>query len=304
MARIEALRTPEAAFAAVPDFAYTPLGVDDLPGYEGLRMAYVDAGPPDAADVFLCLHGNPTWSFLYRKMLPVFLANGARVVAPDLFGFGRSDKPTDERVYTFAFHRESLVRFVERLDLRRITLVCQDWGGLLGLTLPPEQPERYARLIALNTLLGTGDVPIREGFHAWKAYSNSHPDMDVAALMRRSTPILTDAEAAAYGAPFPDVRYKAGVHAFPDLVPITPDMPGAALAREARAWWRTQWRGATFLGAGAKDPVLGEPAMETLRAEIHDAPPPVVFPDGGHFLQEWGAPVARAALAAFAAPNG
>ncbi|HTW85962.1 MAG TPA: haloalkane dehalogenase [Candidatus Sulfotelmatobacter sp.] len=299
MARIDSLRTPEPAFAAVPDFAYAPLAVDDLPGYEGLRLTYVDAGPPGAAHVFLCLHGNPTWSFLYRRMFAVFLAEGARVIAPDLYGFGRSDKPTDERVYTFDFHRDALLRFVERLDLRGVTLVCQDWGGLLGLTLPPAQPDRFARVIAMNTLLATGDVPIREGFFAWKDYSNSHPDMDVAALLRRSTPILRDAEAAAYGAPFPDARYKAGVRAFPDLVPVTPEMDGTAIAREARDWWRTQWRGATFLAAGGKDPVLGEPAMLSLQSVIRDAPPPVVFPDAGHFIQEWGEPVARAALAAF-----
>jgi len=177
MATIEALRTPDEAFAAVPDFAYASHGLEDLPGYEGLRLAYLDEGPRNA-NVFLCLHGNPTWNFLYRKMLPVFLAGGSRVVAPDLFGFGRSDKPVDERVYSFAFHREALLRFVERLDLGRITLVCQDWGGLLGLTLPPVQPERFVRLIAMNTLLATGDVPISDGFMAWKAFSNSRPDLD------------------------------------------------------------------------------------------------------------------------------
>jgi haloalkane dehalogenase len=300
MATIEALRTPEAAFAAVPDFAYPSHGLEDLAGYEGLRLAYLDEGPRNASNVFLCLHGNPTWNFLYRKMLPVFLAGGgARVVAPDLFGFGRSDKPTDERVYSFAFHRDALLRFVERLGLRRITLVCQDWGGLLGLTLPPVQPERFVRLIAMNTLLATGDVPLGDGFMAWKAYSNSRPDLDVAALLQRSTPILNDAEAAAYGAPFPDARYKAGVRAFPDLVPIAPEMPGADTSREARDWWQTQWRGQTFLAAGGKDPVLGLPAMQTLRATIANAPAPTVFADAGHFIQEWGAPVARAALAAF-----
>jgi pimeloyl-ACP methyl ester carboxylesterase len=298
MATIEALRTPDEAFAAVPDFAYASHGLEDLPGYEGLRLAYLDEGPRNA-NVFLCLHGNPTWNFLYRKMLPVFLAGGSRVVAPDLFGFGRSDKPVDERVYSFAFHREALLRFVERLDLGRITLVCQDWGGLLGLTLPPVQPERFVRLIAMNTLLATGDVPISDGFLAWKAFSNSRPDLDVATLLRRGTPVLDEREAAAYGAPFPDARYKAGVRAFPDLVPIAPEMPGADISRAARSWWQTQWRGQTFLAAGGRDPVLGLPAMQSLRAAIANAPAPAVFPDAGHFIQEWGAPVARAALAAF-----
>jgi pimeloyl-ACP methyl ester carboxylesterase len=129
---IEALRTPDAAFAAVPQFAYDPHYVDDLRGFAGLRMAYVDEGPRDAEHTFLCLHGEPTWSFLYRKMLPVFVAAGGRVVAPDFFGFGRSDKPVDDAAYSFGFHRDALLRIIERLDLRHITLVCQDWGGLLG----------------------------------------------------------------------------------------------------------------------------------------------------------------------------
>jgi haloalkane dehalogenase len=139
---IEALRTPEGRFAILPGFPYAPNYIDDLPGYEGLRFAYIDEGPADAETVFLCLHGEPTWSYLYRKMLPVFTAAGHRVVAPDLFGFGRSDKPVSDEIYTFDFHRESLLRFVERLDLRGIALVCQNWGGLLGLTLPMDHPDR------------------------------------------------------------------------------------------------------------------------------------------------------------------
>uniref|UniRef100_UPI00359428EA alpha/beta fold hydrolase n=1 Tax=Blastomonas sp. TaxID=1909299 RepID=UPI00359428EA len=133
---IAALRTPDSRFDAIPDFDYPVFYAEDLPGYEGLRAAWVDAGPRDADQVFLCLHGEPSWSFLYRRMIPVFLQNGARVVAPDLFGFGRSDKPVDQSAYSFDFHRNHLLALVKRLDLRNITLVVQDWGGLLGLTLP------------------------------------------------------------------------------------------------------------------------------------------------------------------------
>ncbi|MDB5042748.1 MAG: putative haloalkane dehalogenase [Candidatus Eremiobacteraeota bacterium] len=296
---IEALRTPDAAFAAVPDFAYEPRYLDDLGGFAGLRMAYVDEGPRDAEHTFLCLHGEPTWSFLYRKMLPVFVAAGGRVVAPDFFGFGRSDKPVDDGAYSFGFHRDALLRFIERLDLRRITLVCQDWGGLLGMTLPLEMPDRFARLIAMNTTLATGDVPVGPGFLAWQAYANRNPDLDIAWLIRRGTPVLSDAEAAAYAAPYPDARYKAGVRAFPKLVPTSPDMDGAELSRRARAWWQTEWAGAAFLATGVQDPVLGVPAARYLHSIVRNSPEPVEYPEGGHFLQEWGDRVARDALRAF-----
>ncbi len=296
---IESLRTPDAAFANVPDFAYAPRYADDLPGFAPLRLAYVDEGPHDADRTFLCLHGDPTWSFLYRKMLPIFLASGARVVAPDFVGFGRSDKPVDDAAYTFGFHRDALLRLIERLDLRAITLVCQDWGGVLGMTLPLDLPDRFTRLIAMNTLLATADMPISAGWIAWRDYSNAHPDLDVGLLMKRTCPPLSAAEVAAYDAPFPDARYKAAVRAFPNLVPISPEMDGVTISRNARTWWQTAWTGATFLAAGMKDPVLGIAAMQRLRTFVRDAPPPVEYAEAGHFIQEWGEVVARDALRAF-----
>ena len=264
-------------------------------------MHYVDEGPRAAAHTFLCLHGQPTWSYLYRRMIPAFAAAGARVVAPDLYGFGRSDKPRDEAWYTFTRHRDSLAKFIEQLDLRSITLVCQDWGGILGLTLPMDMPGRFARLLVMNTALGTGDAPLGEGFLAWRAWSNKNPDMDVAKLIKRACPHLSDAEAAAYAAPYPDAAFKAGVRRFPDLVPETPDADGAALSRRARDWLRTEWRGPTFMAVGATDPVLGPPVMASLRALIHGCPEPFVHPQAGHFVQEWGEDVAARALQAFAA---
>lgn len=296
---IEALRTPEERFSQLPGFPFTPHYVNDLPGYEGLRVHYVDEGPQDASEIFLCLHGQPTWSYLYRKMIPVFVAAGIRVVAPDLLGFGRSDKPVDEAVYTFSFHRNFLIAFIRRLDLTNITLVCQDWGGLLGLTLPMEMPERFARLLVMNTGLGTGDVPLGEGFLAWRAYNNRTPDMDVAALMKRSTATLSDAEATAYAAPFPDARFKAGVRRFPNLVPDHPDADGAALSRAAREWWSAQWDKPSFMAVGMKDPVLGPPVMAYLRRYIRGCPPPLEVTDGGHFVQEWGDDIAHTALDSF-----
>ncbi|WP_371314879.1 haloalkane dehalogenase [Hyphomonas sp.] len=295
---MEARRTPDERFEGLPNWSYTPHYIDDLPGYEGLRVHYVDEGPKNAVRTYLCLHGQPTWSYLYRKMIPVFLDSGARVIAPDWLGFGRSDKPVADETYTFHFHRNMMLALIERLDLKDITLVCQDWGGLLGLTLPPEFPDRFERLIVMNTTLATGTSP-SEGFNAWKAYSASQPDMDIAALMKRGTPVLTDAEAAAYGAPFPDASYKAGVRRFPELVMVEPGMEGIETSKRAADWWAREWHGDTFMAVGAADPVLGPPVMEKLRAQIRACPEPMIIEDAGHFVQEWGEPVARAALKAF-----
>lgn len=297
---ITALRTPDSRFSELPDFPYAPHYAADLPGYEGLRVAWIDEGPADADRTFLCLHGEPTWSFLYRRMIPVFRESGARVVAPDLLGFGRSDKPIDRSVYTFDFHRSMLLALVERLDLKRITLVVQDWGGLLGLTLPVDLAfrERLERLIVMNTALPLGAAP-SEGFMAWKKYALSTPDLPIGALIKRGTPHLSDAEVAAYDAPYPGPEYKAGAQVFPALVPVSPDMDGVALGQAAARFWAEEWRGPSFMAVGGADPVLGPAVMEKLRATIHGCPEPMVIPDAGHFVQEWGEPVARAALRHF-----
>ena len=289
------LKTPPERFADLPGFAWHAHSRGDMPGYSGLEMAYLDEGPK-TAPVFLCLHGQPTWSYLYRRMIPHFLATGSRVVAPDFFGFGRSDKPADDRVYTFDFHRNSLLAFVRALDLQDITLVVQDWGGLLGLTLPMEMPERFSRLIVMNTALPTGEVPLTKGFLEWRAFSNSRPDMAVGKLMARSCPQLTPAEAAAYDAPYPDARYKGGVRQFPKLVPEFVDSDGAAIERGSREFWRNQWRGRSVMAIGMTDPVLGPPVMRALHRDIRGCPPPLEFAEAGHFVQEWGENVAPAAL--------
>jgi haloalkane dehalogenase len=280
------MRTPDERFAALPGFAFHPNYFE----WRGLRAHYLDEGK--GARTYLCLHGNPTWSYLYRRMIPPFVQSGARVVAPDLIGFGRSDKPEDEETYTFEFHRSFLIDFVERQDLRNITLVVQDWGGVLGLTLPMEMPERVERLLLMNTALATGDVPLSKGFIDWRAYSAKNPDMALGKLLGRACPHLTGAEAAAYDAPFPDARYKAGVRRFPPLVPENYD-PGAALGRKARDFFRNSWRGEALMAIGAKDPVLGPPVMRQLRSWIRNCREPLIIDNGGHFLQEWGDEVTR-----------
>lgn len=293
-----ALRTDDSRFAGLPGFDFAPHYLDDLPGYEGLRVHYLDEGPPDARETFLCLHGQPTWSYLYRKMIPVFAGAGHRVIAPDLLGFGQSDKPVDESLYTFHFHRGMLMALIERLDLNRVTLVCQDWGGIIGLTIPPAMPERFVRLLVMNTTIPVG-APVSEGFDRWRSFNRSQPDLDIAGLMRRSQPDMTEAEAAAYAAPFPDARYKAGVRRFPELVMTDPGMAGIAEAERAVRFWRDEWSGPSFMAVGMTDPVLGPEVMARLRANIRGCPPPMEVPDGGHFVQEKGEAIARAALAAF-----
>ncbi len=296
---MDVLRTDDGRFADLPGFAFAPHYVDDLPGYGGLRVHYLDEGPRDAPETFLCLHGQPTWCYLYRKMIPVFAAAGHRVVAPDLLGFGRSDKPADDATYSFSFHRTMLLAFIRQLDLRNITLVCQDWGGILGLTLPHEMPERFSRLLVMNTTIPVGE-PISEGFMRWRAFNRSQPDLDIAGLMLRAQPDMTPDEAAAYAAPFPDQNYKAGVRRFPELVMTDPGMDGVADALRARAFWKEHWQGQSFMAIGMTDPVLGPDVIAQLRATIRGCPEPLEIEDGGHFVQEKGDRIARAALKSFA----
>jgi pimeloyl-ACP methyl ester carboxylesterase len=295
---IEALRTPDDRFANLPGYAFAPHYRDDLPGYEGLRVHYLDEGPRDAAVTFLCLHGQPAWSYLYRKMIPIFAAAGRRVIAPDLLGFGRSDKPVDEAVYTFDFHRGMLRAFIAALDLRNIALVCQDWGGILGLTIPPEMPDRFTRLLVMNTTIPVGE-PVSEGFDRWRTFNRGQTDLDIAGLFRRSQPDLSAEEAEAYAAPFPDARFKAGVRRFPELVMTDPGMDGIAEAKRALEFWRVEWSGTTFMAIGMTDPVLGPDVMARLRTAIRGCPQPLQIVDGGHFVQEKGTTIARAALTAF-----
>jgi haloalkane dehalogenase len=296
---LECLRTPDERFGILPGLPYLPRYVEDLAGYESLRLAYLDEGPADAETVFLCLHGEPTWSYLYRKMIPVFVAAGHRVVAPDLFGFGRSDKPVDDAVYTFDFHRASLLRLVERLDLRGIALVCQDWGGLLGLTLPMDLPARFTRLLVMNTTIPVG-APISGGFTRWKGFAAAVPEIPVAGLIATDARDAMNAlDALAYDAPFPDDRYKAGVRRFPQIVPVEPAMDGVQHGQRARKFWSNDWNGESFMAIGMRDDVLGGPVMNELRSLIRGCPAPMEIAEAGHFVQEYGEPIARRALEHF-----
>ncbi len=296
---IDALRTPDERFAVLPGFPFTPHYVEDLPGYEGLRMHYVDEGPGDADVTFLCLHGEPTWSYLYRKMIPVFTAAGHRVLAPDHFGFGRSDKPTREETYTFDFHRDAMLRFVESLDLRNVCLVCQDWGGIIGLSLPMEMQDRFTRLLVMNTAIPIGEF-ISDGFMAWKRFAGLVRDVPVGGLIGNDAlGAMNLFDVIAYDAPYPDDRYKAGVRRFPQLVPVEPEMAGAEHGKRARAFFSGTWAGESFMAVGLRDNVLGAPVMGELQKMIRGCPDPLEVPEAGHFVQEYGGPIAKAALEHF-----
>jgi haloalkane dehalogenase len=291
------LRTPDERFAGLPDWPYAP----HYRQHGEYRVHFVDEGPRDAAVTALCLHGNPSWSYLYRHMIPVFARQGLRVVAPDLIGFGRSDKPTDPAAHAWDLHRGMLLALVRELDLRNVLLVVQDWGGLFGLTLPLEEPERYTRALIMNTFFGLGQLD--DGFRQWRAYSNAQPDLPIGKLFQRGKPSMSAAEAAAYDAPFPDASFKAGPKAFPNLVPDLqrdgPEAPTIALSRAAAAFWQQRWNGAALMAVGMADPVLGPAVMHRLHSMIRNCPPPIEIPEAGHFVQEWGAPIARAALEHF-----
>jgi tRNA(adenine34) deaminase len=307
--RDDALRTPDTAFANLPGYPWSPNYVSDLPSLGGLRMHYLDEGKSDGKSAtqgpaqeqttYLCLHGNPAWSYLYRKMLPIFSASGARVVAPDLIGFGKSDKPKKDGFHSFTWHRQTLLELVERLDLKNTVLVVQDWGGLLGLTLPMAAPERYKGLLVMNTTLATGEVPLSPGFIAWREMCAKSPAFDIARLFARGNPQMSPQECAAYMAPYPDAGHRAATRAFPPMVPEWADSDGAAVSREAVAFWQTQWQGQTLMAIGAQDPVLGEPVMRGLQQMIRGCPEPMLLPEAGHFVQEHGEEIAHRAVTLF-----
>jgi tRNA(adenine34) deaminase len=301
--RDDALRTPDAAFGNLPGYPWPPRYLSNLPALGGLRMHYLDeqgqGQGDDQALTYFCLHGHPAWSYLYRKMIPLFLQGGHRVVAPDLIGFGKSDKPKKDRFHTFSVHRQILLELVERLDLKNVVLVVQDWGGLLGLTLPMAAPDRYKGLLVMNTPLGCGDAPLPAGFQDWREMCSRYPQFDLAGLLARGNPQMRAEECRAYSAPFADMGHLAALRAFPAMVPASEDADGAAISREARDFWRQRWSGQTLMAIGAQDPVFGEPVMRALQTQIRGCGDPMVLPHAGHFVPEHGEQVAQRALQFF-----
>ena len=276
------VRTPDDRFADLVDFPYEPSYVE----VDGLRMAYVDEGPADGP-VMLLLHGEPTWSYLYRRMIPPLAEAGYRCIAPDLIGFGRSDKPTDPAAYTYANYITWTTAFMDAIDLPAATLFAQDWGGLIGLRLVTASPDRFTRVAVGNTGLpvGTGAGP---GFDAWLAASQQIDYTHTSRLMKRAVTAreLSEAELAAYDAPFPDESHTVGAKVFPTLVPITPEH---AQVEENREAWKVlaAWDKPFLTLWGTDDPVLGHLAGEFIKripgaaGQLHQE-----FSPGGHFIQD------------------
>jgi haloalkane dehalogenase len=284
---MKALRTPDERFANLPGYSFEPHYVE-APAGDGdkLRMHYIDEGPRDANPV-LMLHGEPSWCYLYRKMIPIVTKAGHRAVAPDLIGFGRSDKPADRNDYTYQAHVEWTTAFVEALDLRNITLVCQDWGGLIGLRIAAEHPDRFARVVAANTFLPTGDQPAGEAFLRWQQYSQTVPDFDSGWIVNSGCSTdLSDQVKDAYRAPFPDDSYKEGARQFPKLVPTSPDDPASAPNRKA---WEvlSKWNKPFLCAFGDSDPVTkGGDRWFQQGVPGTKGQPHTTIAGGGHFIQE------------------
>lgn len=284
---MEFLRTPDSCFANLPGYAFAPhyLQVDDCEGGQ-LRVHYLDEGPAAAAPVLL-LHGEPSWSYLYRKMIPLLVAAGHRVIAPDLIGFGRSDKPTQRQDYSYQRHVDWMHAVLEQLDLKHITLVCQDWGGLIGLRLVAEHPQRFARVVAANTMLPTGDHTPGAAFSNWQKFSQEVPVFPAGGVIKGGTVTsLPQTVIDAYDAPYPDERYKEGARQFPLLVPTTPDDPAAAANRAA---WTVlaNWCKPFLTAFSDSDPITagGDKLMQKLipgtQGQAH-----TTIAGAGHFLQE------------------
>ena len=279
---MDILRTPEDRFRGLPGYDFAPHWLEVAPG---LRLHYVDEGPRNAAPVLL-LHGEPTWSYLYRHMIPLLVAAGHRVIAPDLIGFGKSDKIADRAAYSFAGHVAWMKTFLEQLDLRGITLFGQDWGSLIGLRLAAENEARFARIVIGNGMLPTGDEKVPPAFKLWKTFALYTPWFPigriVAAGVRRK---LSPAEIAAYDAPFPTAGHKAAARAFPALVPVTPDNPASAANRAA---WQVlaSWHKPFLTTFSTGDPITrgGDHYMQ--KRIPGAAGLPHIRVRGGHFLQE------------------
>ena len=281
------LRTPDNCFVNIPDYPFEPNYVKvEHPKLGDMRLHYVDHGPKDG-QVVIMMHGEPSWSFLYRHMISNVVAAGYRVLAPDLIGFGKSDKPSETSDYTYTSHVSWMTQWFERMDVSDAVLFCQDWGGLLGLRLVSTFPDKFAGVIAANTFLPTGDAEPSEAFKKWRTFSQTVPEFPVGGILRGATvKDFADGVEAAYDAPYPDESYKAGARIFPALVPTSPDMDGAA--DNVEAWKVLRNFKKPFLTCFSdQDPITrgGDKGFQTLipgcKGQAH-----TIVEGGGHFLQE------------------
>lgn len=287
---MQALRTPESRFANLPDYPFAPHYVDVAASDgEPVRMHYVDEGPPDGRPVVL-LHGEPTWSYLYRKMIPPLAAAGYRVLAPDLIGFGKSDKPTKRDDYTYLRHVEWVTNWIETLDLNDITAFVQDWGSLIGLRIAAEQEQRFSRMVVGNGFLPTADRPTAGAFTIWRTFARYSPVLPCGRIVQVGTVNkISGAVRAAYDAPFPSAKYQAGARVFPALVPTDPGNPAVPANRAA---WEVlgRWEKPFLCLFGAADPILGKGDRPLINHIPGAAGQPHARLRAGHFVQEDAGP--------------
>lgn len=279
---IKTVRTPDSRFENIPDFPFEPNYVE----IDGMRVHYVDEGAKDASPVLL-LHGEPSWSYLYRHMIPPIAASGLRAIAPDLPGFGRSDKPVRRSDYSYASHVDWMRQFIEAIDLQNITLVCQDWGSLIGLRIAAENESRFARIVLANGGLPTGDFAIPRAFKIWRAFAKWSPWFPIGRIIQSGTTTDLSADVvAAYDAPFPSARYKAGARVFPALVPTTPDDP--AVPANLKAWEVfSHWEKPFLTAFSNRDPITrGFDKVFVKRVPGAADQPHTTIRNAGHFLQE------------------
>lgn len=290
------IRTPESRFSNLIDYNYAPNYIYDLPKTNGARLHYVDEGV-DINGVALCLHGNPTWGYCYRHMISSLVAAGFRVIIPDMIGFGKSDKPEQEQWHTFDRHHTIIQEFIKLLDLKNITLICHDWGGLFGLNVVPLMPERFVRLVALNTMLCVGEA-MPDVWYRWLAYNNTQPDLNIVDCLTNCGCMLDEHEKNGFNAPFPDLTYKSALRIFPSLIPDHPNQFGAALGKNSVDFWTNSWQGQSFVAVGTKDQILTNPTKD-LAKMIRNCPEAMEIPEAGHFLFEQGQQIVQAALKYF-----
>lgn len=279
---MDLLRTPDERFENILEFPYEPHYLE----IDGIRIHYIDEGPKDA-EVILLMHGEPSWSFLYRHMIPILVKADFRIIAPDLVGFGRSDKPTEKEDHTYAKHVKWMSELVVRLDLQKITLFCQDWGSLIGLRIAIEKQDRFSRIMLSNGGLPTGEQPMSEAFLNWRKFSRESPNFDIKFILQGATTTkLSDDFLAAYDAPFPDDTYKAGARIMPSLVPISVDDPEHEANKKAFEEFG-KWEKPFLTAFADSDPVTrgGDLFMQQYvpgaRGQKH-----TTVKDASHFVQE------------------
>ena len=291
----EFIQTPEHYFHNIDNYPYTPNYINDIPETGGGRLHYVDVGQ-DINGVALCLHGNNTWGYCYRKMIQPLVEHGYRVIVPDMIGFGRSDKPVYQSWHSYQQHRSIMMSFIQKLNLQNIMLVCHDWGGIIGLTIPPDMPDRFNKLVITNTMLYTGDRMCNDWYN-WLQRSNKE-DIDIPKFIQQRSIVSINEDLSAYAAPFPTSMYRAATRAFPNFIPDVDHVPGFDVGTRAIDFYKNTWNGQCFVAIGSKDHVMASTTL-ALAHTIKNCMNPMIIEEAGHFINEWGDQIIKKALLSF-----